>query len=137
MEKKYAFCRICESGCGFVAEVENNRILKYYPDKDHPFTHGYACIKGRHMLEVQYHPKRLKFPLKKVNGRFERISWDQATEEIGAKCILGQAYLGLGLLHKETGKSDQAKRCLSRAAQIFEQCDAEAHLKEAEAALAF
>lgn len=87
MEKKYAFCRICESGCGFVAEVENNRIIKYYPDKDHPFTKGYACIKGRQMIEVQYHPKRLKFPLKKNNGQFERISWEQAIDEIGSKLL--------------------------------------------------
>jgi tetratricopeptide (TPR) repeat protein len=61
----------------------------------------------------------------------------EAAEEIGAKCILGQAYLGLGLLHKETGKTDKAKKCLSQAVQIFEQCDAEAHLKEAEEALVF
>ena len=60
----------------------------------------------------------------------------EVAEEIGAKCILGQAYLGLGLLHKETGQTDKAKTCLSRAVQIFEQCDAETHLKEAEAALA-
>jgi formate dehydrogenase len=87
MEKKHTFCRICESGCGFVAEVEDNRIVDYYPDKEHPFSKGYACIKGRHMLEIQYHPKRLKFPLKKVNGQFERISWEQAIDEIGARLL--------------------------------------------------
>lgn len=87
MEKKYTFCRICEGGCGFVAEVEDNKIINYYPDEDHPFSRGYACVKGRHMPEIQYHPKRLKYPLKKVNGRFQQITWEQAIDEIGAKLL--------------------------------------------------
>lgn len=87
MEKRYTFCRICEAGCGFVAEVEGNRILKYYPDQDHPFSKGYACVKGRHMPEVQYHSKRLKYPLKKVNGRFDRVSWEQVVDEIGSRLL--------------------------------------------------
>ena len=87
MEKKYTFCRICESGCGFVAEVENNKIINYYPDEGHPFSKGYACVKGRHMPQIQYHPKRLKYPLKKVNGQFQRVSWAQAFEEIGDKLV--------------------------------------------------
>ncbi len=87
MKKIPTFCRICEAGCGFIAEVENNRIIDYYPDKEHPFSQGYACVKGRHMPKIQYHPKRLKFPLKKVDGRFERISWEQAIDEIGEKLL--------------------------------------------------
>ncbi len=87
METKYTFCRICEGGCGFVAEVENNKITKYYPDKDHPFSKGYACVKGHHMLDIQYHPKRLRYPLKRKNGQFERISWNQAIDEIGTRLL--------------------------------------------------
>ncbi len=85
MDKKYTYCRICEGSCGFVAEIENNRIIKYYPDKDHPVSKGYSCIKGRSMLEVQNDPKRLKYPLKQINGEYQRISWSQAIEEISSK----------------------------------------------------
>ena len=53
MEKKYTFCRICEGSCGFVAEIENNKIVKYYGDKDHPVSKGYTCIKGRSFLDIQ------------------------------------------------------------------------------------
>ncbi len=87
MEKKYTFCRICESGCGFIAEVENNKIINYYPDEDHPFSKGYACVKGRHMSQIQYHPKRLKYPVKKTNGGFQRITWEQAIDEIGNRLL--------------------------------------------------
>lgn len=87
MDKKYTFCRICEACCGFVAELEGNRIVKYSADRDHPVSKGYSCIKGHEMLNIQYHPKRIKFPLKRKNGQFERISWEQAIEEIGSKLV--------------------------------------------------
>ncbi|NHI94671.1 MAG: hypothetical protein EAX96_19425 [Candidatus Lokiarchaeota archaeon] len=87
MEKKLTYCRICEGSCGFIAEIENNKIVKYYGDKDHPVSKGYTCIKGRSFLDIQYHPKRIKYPLKKVNGKFERISWEQAIDEIGTKLL--------------------------------------------------
>ncbi len=87
MEKKFTYCRICEGSCGFIAEVENGTITKYYPDTEHPISKGYSCIKGRSMIEVQNDPKRIKIPLKKVDGRFERISWEQAIDEIGSKLL--------------------------------------------------
>ncbi|MHA1386031.1 MAG: molybdopterin-containing oxidoreductase family protein [Candidatus Helarchaeota archaeon] len=87
MELKYTYCRICEGSCGFVAEVKNNKIIKYYADKNHPVSKGYSCIKGRSMLDVQYDPKRIKYPLKKINGTFKQISWEQAIDEIGEKFI--------------------------------------------------
>ncbi len=87
MEKKYTFCRICEATCGFIAEVDENRIVRYYSDKDHPVSKGYCCAKGREMVKKQYHPKRLRYPLKRVGHTYERISWDQAIEEIGEKIV--------------------------------------------------
>ncbi|MFX0133872.1 MAG: molybdopterin-dependent oxidoreductase [Candidatus Hodarchaeota archaeon] len=95
MEKKHTYCRICEGSCGFVAEVENNKILKYYADKDHPVSKGYSCIKGRSMLNVQYDPKRIKNPLKKVNGNYKEISWEQAISEIGDKLLQLKNSFGL------------------------------------------
>ena len=87
MEKKPTYCRLCEGGCGFIAEVEGNRISKYYPDRDHPVSKGYCCVKGLEMLNVQYHPKRIKYPLKRKGPSFEKISWDQAVDEVGTRLI--------------------------------------------------
>ena len=87
MEKKFTYCRICEASCGFIAEVENNRIMKYYADKDHPVSQGYSCVKGRKMIDILYHPKRLRYPLKKDGNSFEQVSWEQAIDEIGTKLL--------------------------------------------------
>jgi tetratricopeptide (TPR) repeat protein len=53
----------------------------------------------------------------------------EVSKEIGAKGILGQAYLDLGLLHKAKGRLEQARECVSESVKIFEQNEAEAHLK--------
>jgi class 3 adenylate cyclase/tetratricopeptide (TPR) repeat protein len=60
----------------------------------------------------------------------------QVSKEIGAKGILAQACLDLGLLHKAKGRLEQAKECISEAIQIFEQTGAEGFLKQAKEALA-
>ncbi|NVM54849.1 MAG: molybdopterin-dependent oxidoreductase [Candidatus Helarchaeota archaeon] len=87
MRKNFTYCRICEGSCGFIAEIENNKVVKYYPDKDHPLSKGYSCIKGRKMIDVQNDPKRIKFPLKRKGDNFEKISWEHAIDEIGTKLL--------------------------------------------------
>jgi len=84
-ETKHTFCRICETLCGFEAEVENMQIVNLLPDEKHVSTKGYSCVKGRRQYEIYNSPDRLLYPLKKVNGKHERISWEQAIREIGQK----------------------------------------------------
>ena len=84
-EKKYTFCRICEAACGLIAEVEDNRILRIVPNREHVSSRGFACIKGLKFHELVHSPDRIEFPLKRTGTGFERISWDQALEEIGTK----------------------------------------------------
>jgi predicted ATPase/class 3 adenylate cyclase len=60
----------------------------------------------------------------------------QIAKEIGAKGILAQAYLDLGLLHKAKGRIEQARECITESVQIFEQYEAEARLKQAKESLA-
>lgn len=71
---------------------------------------------------------------KKAEYHFNRAI--EVAKEIGAKAILGRAYLYLGLLHKAKGKSDQALEYISRAVKILEECEAEVHLKQAKETLA-
>jgi len=84
-ETKYTFCRICETLCGFKAEIENGQLIDLKPDAGHVSTKGYSCVKGRRQYEIYNSPDRLLYPLKKVNGKHERIPWEQAIREIGQK----------------------------------------------------
>lgn len=79
------FCRICEAQCGLKVTVENDRITAITPDEDHVVSKGYACIKGLTFEDFRTSPDRLTQPLKKMNGQFVAIPWQQAFEEIGAK----------------------------------------------------
>ena len=56
--------------------------------------------------------------------------------EIGATGVLGQAHLGLGLLHKAKGRTEKARESISRAIEIFEAIEADGFLKQAREALA-
>src|SRR3954467_6327914 len=87
VEERVTFCRICEPLCGMVATVEDGRLEKLRPDKDHPLSRGFACPKGIAMTEVQNDPDRVLHPLKRVGGpgEFERVSWDEALDDITAR----------------------------------------------------
>ncbi len=79
------FCRICEAQCGLIVETRDNRVVDIKPNPDHVASKGYACIKGLKMGDFAHSPDRLQTPLKKVDGEFVPIPWDQAIAEIGAK----------------------------------------------------
>lgn len=78
-------CVLCAQNCGLEILVEDNRMVKVRPDKDNPRSRGYACRKGLNVIYHQYPEDRITEPLKKVNGAFVPISWDQAMTEIADK----------------------------------------------------
>ena len=78
-------CRICEAQCGLVVSTQDNRVVDIQPNVDHVASKGYACIKGLKMGDFVHSPDRLTQPLKKVDGHFVPVSWDQAIAEIGRK----------------------------------------------------
>ncbi len=77
--------------------------------------------------------RSIPFAAKKAEDHFNRAI--EIAREIGAKGTLGQAYLDLGLLHRAKGKKDKARECIRTAIEVFEQCEAEAYLKQAKEAL--
>ena len=83
-EWKKTTCVLCGNICGLEALVEDNRISRMRGDKDNPRSRGYACRKGLNIKYYQHNADRLTHPLKKVKGGFEKISWDQAIEEVSA-----------------------------------------------------
>jgi formate dehydrogenase (coenzyme F420) alpha subunit len=78
-------CTLCYHSCGTRVTVTGGRAVKVEGLESHPINHGKLCPKGEAMLEHIYGPDRLKHPMKKVNGKFERVSWEQALDEIGDK----------------------------------------------------
>jgi len=78
--------------------------------------------------------KNVPFASKKAEEHFNRAI--EVAKEIGAKGTMGMAYLDLGLLYRMKGKTEQARKCISEAIQIFEQTEAEGFLKQAKEALA-
>ncbi len=82
VEIKKSFCHLCLAECGIKVTVENNHIIKVAPDFDDPVSQGYICEKSQKLIEFQSSPDRITSPLKKVNGEFIPISWEQAIDEI-------------------------------------------------------
>ncbi|MFX0156351.1 MAG: molybdopterin-dependent oxidoreductase [Candidatus Hodarchaeota archaeon] len=84
-------CFECHSRCGVILEVENGKIVNIKGDKDHPFSHGYTCPKARAVKEIIYHSERLTHPLRRIgkkgDGKFEKISWEEALDIISEKLI--------------------------------------------------
>ena len=83
--KQYTFCRICESLCGLEVTMQGNEVVKIRPDEKHVATRGFGCPKGLKQHHLFNSPDRLKYPMKRTGDKWNRISWDQAFEEIGAK----------------------------------------------------
>jgi anaerobic selenocysteine-containing dehydrogenase len=78
-------CALCYHSCGVEVTVEDGKAVKVDGQQSHPLNNGKLCPKGQAMIEHLYHPNRLKYPRKKVNGEWQRITWDQALSEIAAK----------------------------------------------------
>jgi anaerobic selenocysteine-containing dehydrogenase len=73
-----SICPYCGVGCGLFIEVDDGVVTGLEYMHDHPTNEGALCPKGNACLDIVYHPERLRYPLKRVNGGFERISWDEA-----------------------------------------------------------
>ena len=78
-------CTHCSVGCTVTAEVQNGVWVGQEPSWDSPINRGTHCAKGAAIRETVGGDRRLKYPLKLTNGQWQRISWDQAINEIGDK----------------------------------------------------
>lgn len=105
----------CPDTCGWLVTLDaGGRPTRIQGNPDHPYTRGWLCAKVNRYLEFVLHPDRLQYPMRRVGakgeGRFERISWDEALDEItgrwqaliaehGPESILPYSYSGtLGLV---------------------------------------
>src|SRR5260370_9882538 len=82
-ETRKSICTHCSVGCTVTAEVQNGVWLGQEPSWDSPINRGSHCSKGASVRELVGGERRLKYPTKLVDGKWMRISWDQAIGEIG------------------------------------------------------
>ena len=85
MTIRKSVCTHCAVGCTVTAEVSNGVWIGQEPSWDSPINRGSHCAKGASVRELVMGERRLKYPMKMVNGQWTRIKWDQAINEIGDK----------------------------------------------------
>src|ERR1700722_6461258 len=115
-EVRHSVCALdCPDCCSLLVNFEDGRGAKLRGNPAHPVTRGFLCGKVAQYLEREYHPDRLLYPQRRIGakgeGRFERISWDEALDTIaprlastapdfGPESILPYSYAGtMGLLN--------------------------------------
>ncbi len=109
----------CPDTCATLTTVKDGRATRIQGDPNHPVTAGFLCAKVNRYLERTYHPERLLYPMRRVGpkgaGRFERVSWNVALDEIaeklrliaassdGPEAILPYSYAGtMGLIQSQS-----------------------------------
>jgi class 3 adenylate cyclase/tetratricopeptide (TPR) repeat protein len=113
----------------------------YYIETEHILGTIYLhIILGAGPKTLPFLAKNIAFLLKsvphapvKAEYHLQRVI--DTAQEVGAKPLLAQAYLNLGLLHKAKGRTEEARECMNKSIQIFEQCKMDVFFKQAKEAL--
>ena len=87
IEIKKSVCTHCSVGCTVLAEVDNGVWVGQEPGWDSPFNLGAHCAKGAAVREHAHGERRLKHPMRLTGGKWEKVSWDTAINEIGDKML--------------------------------------------------
>ena len=99
----------CYDTCGELVYVKDEKVIKIEGDPEHPITRGHLCLKGFANVQKINSPDRVKYPLlrtgKRGEGKFKRITWDEALDwmvdkirsiqaEYGPEAIIEYCYSG-------------------------------------------
>lgn len=128
-ERVHGYCGLCVSRCGSIATVEDGRFVALNPDPAHP-TGRALCAKGRAAPELVYHPDRLAHPLRRTRPKgdpdpgWERISWDEALDEVSARLASIAAESGpesvvFSVASPSTSASDDTTHWIARLMNAF------------------
>ena len=111
-------CRSCHGGCGVLLHVKEGVLLKVEGDRESPLNHGRLCPIGTVTTDLVYHPNRLKYPLRRKGNRqsgdWERISWDEALDEITERLTSIRERYGSEAIALGTGTGRHHIRWVSR-----------------------
>ncbi len=84
-EVHYRTCNLCEAICGIEIKHANGKVLSIAGDKMDPFSRGHICPKAVALKDIDEDTNRLKFPVKRTDSGWQRITWDEAFGEIAAR----------------------------------------------------
>ncbi|MGD8341336.1 MAG: molybdopterin-dependent oxidoreductase, partial [Gammaproteobacteria bacterium] len=111
-------CRSCHGGCSTLMHVKDGELVKVEGDPEGPLNHGKLCPIGAATTELVYHPDRLKYPQRRVgprgSGKWERITWDEALDEISEKILAIREESGPESIAMGTGTGRHHIRWVSR-----------------------
>ena len=122
VRRHYRTCHLCEAICGVEIRLRGDEILSIRGDPDDPFSRGHICPKAVGLKDVHEDPDRLRHPLKRTAGGWQRIGWDEAIDEVASRIVAIQAghghdavalYLGNPTVHSYSALLSSA--VLSRA----------------------
>lgn len=86
-EVRRTVCTHCSVGCAADAIVRNGVWVHQEPVFDSPINLGAHCAKGASLREHGHGEHRLKYPMKLVDGKYQKISWEQALNEVGDRLL--------------------------------------------------
>ena len=111
-------CRSCHGGCGALLHVDDGRLTKVEGDPESPLNRGRLCPIGLATVDLVHHPDRLTHPLRREGkrgaGRWRRISWDEALDEIAARLTAIKRDHGAEAIALGTGTGRHHIRWVSR-----------------------
>ncbi|MFN5703453.1 MAG: molybdopterin-dependent oxidoreductase, partial [Gammaproteobacteria bacterium] len=91
---KFRACPLCEAICGLELQYEDDRLTAIRGDTADPFSRGHICPKGNAILDLENDPDRLRRPMRRENGQWREIDWDEAFAFAGERLAAIQAEHG-------------------------------------------
>ena len=84
-KKIKTICTHCSVGCGIIAEVVDGAWVRQEVAQDHPVSQGGHCCKGADMIDRVRSTTRLRYPIEKVAGKWQKTTWDSSMDKIASK----------------------------------------------------
>ncbi|CUH89200.1 Assimilatory nitrate reductase catalytic subunit [Phaeobacter sp. CECT 5382] len=109
LQTQYRTCNICEAMCGLIISHDDTQVHSIKANPDDPLSRGHICPKAIALQDFRTDPDRVTTPLKKVDGAFVPISWDEAFDYAAERLMAVQnahgkdgvgVYLGNPNAHK-------------------------------------
>lgn len=86
----YRTCHLCEAICGVEIRVRGEEIVSIRGDREDPFSRGHICPKAVALKDVHADPDRLRQPVRRTSNGWERISWNEAFDEVAERLVATQ-----------------------------------------------
>jgi anaerobic selenocysteine-containing dehydrogenase len=83
----YRSCTLCEAMCGLEVQHADGEVLAIRGDEHNHFSRGHICPKGNALQDIHVDPERIRFPLKRTAGGWERVDWDEALDDVATRVL--------------------------------------------------